>query len=97
MTEALDRTSKILLIVEGAKTEKVLFEQFYKLYAVDLEKKVLSFNTNIYSFHNYLKKNYAQPTTPETIDYENVDLYLAMKDYLAVDDEFDAKDFNDIF
>ena len=73
--------SKILLLVEGEKREKQLFDHFYKLYRERNVKikpvEIVSFNTEIYSFYNELKKL----DHNDRIDYGSIDLPLFLNEY----------------
>ncbi len=44
----MDKTSKILVLVEGAKTDLRLMEHLLHIYGIDNSHKVVSYNTNIY-------------------------------------------------
>jgi len=75
--------SKILLLVEGEKTEKELFQRLYQLYEEDnLEIEIISYKTNIYAFYNGLKKRFKTDT--EKIEYKAVDLALLLNDHLKL-------------
>lgn len=51
-------SKKILLIVEGAKTEPKLFKRIEKLLNLNNEVfEIISFNTNIYSLYKIMKNN----------------------------------------
>lgn len=44
----MDKTSKILVLVEGAKTDLRLMEHLLHIYGIDNSHEVVSYNTNIY-------------------------------------------------
>lgn len=87
--------SNILLIVEGVKTEKELFEKFYELYSKK-NIEIISYGTNIYNMYNKMKKSYLSPVNPEKVDFESLDLMLFLNEYLDLQEELDEKDFTDI-
>lgn len=46
--------SKILIIVEGAKTDLRLMQHLLNVYGIDKRHKIISFNTNIYTLYNLM-------------------------------------------
>lgn len=48
----MDKMSKILVLVEGAKTDFHLMEHLLHIYGIDSNHKVVSYNTNIYVLYN---------------------------------------------
>lgn len=44
----MDKTSKILVLVEGARTDLRLMEHLLHIYGIDNSHEVVSYNTNIY-------------------------------------------------
>ena len=46
--------SKILIIVEGAKTDLRLMQHLLNVYGIDKRHKIVSFNTNIYTLYNLM-------------------------------------------
>lgn len=66
--------NKILLLVEGAKTEPQLFKRIYELYGVD-NIEIVSFCTNIYALYDDLKKEYSQ-SKDEEIPFDIIDIPL---------------------
>lgn len=44
----MDKTSKILVLVEGAKTDLRLMEHLLHMYGIDKRHEMVSYNTNIY-------------------------------------------------
>jgi hypothetical protein len=76
--------SKILLIVEGQKTERELFKHFYRLYNQP-NVEIVAYRTNIYSFYNRLKRDFAEQDGK--IDYDLIDLPLFLNDYLKLGEE----------
>ena len=74
--------SKILLLVEGEKTEKALLQQFYKLYG-ESRIEIVSYKTNIYAFYNDLKTKYDSGQNG-MITYDTIDLTLLLNDHLKL-------------
>lgn len=56
------KKSKILVLVEGAKTDLRLMEHLLHIYGIDGNHQVVSYNTNIYVLYNEMFKN-CDPTT----------------------------------
>lgn len=54
----MNKNSKVLLIVEGAKTEKMLLNQLFKVYGIKvLDKQIYAYTTNIYDLYNRVFKD----------------------------------------
>lgn len=87
--------SKILLLVEGEKVEKDLFQHFYNLYGIE-NVEIVAYKTHIYAFYNRLKNDYAN--AEGDIDFEFIDLPLFLNDYLKLGEEdiLNEADFRDI-
>lgn len=64
--------SKILIIVEGAKTDFNLMNRVLKLYGISDTHQVVSYNTNIYTLYNQLPDEYDR--------YEDFDLLQLIKE-----------------
>ena len=60
----MDETSKILILVEGAKTDLRLMERLLHMYGIDVSHEVVSYNTNIYTLY---KEMFADGD-PDSID-----------------------------
>lgn len=59
-----DTTSKILVLVEGAKTDVALMEKLFKIYQFTTKYQIVSYCTNIYTlYHEMFEEN-----DPESID-----------------------------
>ena len=76
--------SKILLLVEGEKVEKELFEHFYSLYGFE-NVEIIAYKSNVYAFYHRLKKDFS--TKEGKIEYDFIDLPLFLNDYLNLDGE----------
>lgn len=50
----MDKTSQILVLVEGAKTDLRLFNHLLHIYGIDSKHEVVSYNTNIYVLYNQM-------------------------------------------
>lgn len=89
------KRSKILLLVEGEKAEKELFEHFYRLYGID-HMEIVAYKTHIYAFYNRLKRDYADEEG--NIDFEFIDIPLFLNEYLNLKGErlLNEADFTDI-
>lgn len=87
--------SKILLLVEGEKVEKDLFQHLYSLYGID-NIEIIAYKTNIYAFYNRLKKDY--PDSDGDIEFEFIDIPLFLNEYFDLDEEnlLNEADFSDI-
>ncbi|MHB8126757.1 MAG: hypothetical protein ACYDEJ_14185 [Desulfitobacteriaceae bacterium] len=48
----MDKTSKILILVEGAKTDLRLMKHLLHIYGIDNNHEVVSYDTNIYVLYN---------------------------------------------
>ncbi len=64
--------SKILVIVEGAKTDFNLMKRLINIYGISENHQIVSYNTNIYTLYNQLPDNYD--------DYDNIDLLQLLKE-----------------
>ena len=64
--------SKILVIVEGAKTDFNLMKRLLNIYGISENHQIVSYNTNIYTLYNQLPDNYD--------DYDNIDLLQLLKE-----------------
>lgn len=53
----MDKTSKILVLVEGAKTDLRLMEHLLHIYGIDKSHEVVSYNTNIYVLYQEMFAN----------------------------------------
>lgn len=49
---------KILILVEGSKTEPRLFNRLFDIYDLSDEFEIISFGTNIYELYNHMSKKY---------------------------------------
>lgn len=87
--------SKVLLLVEGEKVEKELFQHFYKLYGL-ANIEIVAYKTHIYAFYNRLKNDY--PDDKGNIDFEFIDIPLFLNDYLNLSEKdlLNESDFSDI-
>ena len=56
--------AKILVIVEGAKTDVTLMNHLFSVYGIDKKHEIVSYNTNIYALYNKMFKD----NSPETFD-----------------------------
>lgn len=63
---------KILVIVEGAKTDFNLMKRIFKIYGISDDHQVISYDTNIYTLYNQL------PDDEE--EYEDIDLQQLLKE-----------------
>jgi hypothetical protein len=59
-----NKKSKILILVEGARTDLRLMEHLLKIYGIDRKHEVVSYNTNIYTLYNEMFKD----NEPATMD-----------------------------
>lgn len=64
--------SKILVIVEGAKTDFNLMNRLLNVYGISETHQVVSYNTNIYTLYNQLPDDYDE--------YDNIDLLQLLKE-----------------
>lgn len=56
--------AKILVLVEGAKTDVKLLKHLLSVYGIDQSHQIISYNTNIYSLYNLMFRN----TNPDDVD-----------------------------
>lgn len=56
--------AKILVLVEGAKTDLKLLKHLLKVYGIDQSHQIISYNTNIYAMYNQMFRN----STPDDVD-----------------------------
>ena len=56
--------AKILVLVEGAKTDVKLLKHLLSVYGSDQSHQIISYNTNIYSLYNLMFRN----TNPDDVD-----------------------------
>lgn len=52
------RRSKILLLVEGAKTDSRLMEHLLSVYGIDISHEIVPYNTNIYVLYNEMFRDH---------------------------------------
>lgn len=64
--------SKILVIVEGAKTDFNLMTRLLSVYGISETHQIVSYNTNIYTLYNQLPDSYDE--------YDNIDLLQILKE-----------------
>lgn len=74
------KKAKVLILVEGEKTEQQLFAHFFNLYG-EKDVEIISFKTNLYVFYHHLLKNYS---VDDKIDYDAIDLPLFICEYLKL-------------
>jgi hypothetical protein len=48
----MDNKRKMLILVEGQKTDKALMKKLLELYNIDMRREIVSYNTNIYTLYN---------------------------------------------
>ena len=60
----MNNKKKILLLVEGAKTDVRLMEHLLEIYKIDVKHEIVSYNTNIYTLY----KEMFEKNNPEDID-----------------------------
>jgi len=65
------KRSKILVVVEGARTDIRLMEHLLNIYGIDEKYEIVSYNTNIYALYN---------ETFREDDPENIDILQLMKE-----------------
>ena len=63
---------KILVIVEGAKTDFNLMKRLLKIYGISDNHQIVSYDTNIYTLYNQLPENEEE--------YEDIDLQQILKE-----------------
>lgn len=59
-----NKKAKILVLVEGAKTEVVLFNHLLNVYNIDSKHEIVSYHTNIYVLYDRMFKD----DDPDTLD-----------------------------
>lgn len=70
----MNKNSKILLIVEGEKTEKQLLNQLFKVYGIKvLDKQIYAYTTNIYDLYDRVFKDSLD-------ELDDLDFLLALKE-----------------
>ena len=70
----MNKNSKILLIVEGEKTEKQLMHRMCKEYGIDiLDNQIYCYTTNIYDLYDRIFKDSLD-------EIEDLDFLLALKE-----------------
>ncbi len=67
-----EEKTKILVIVEGAKTDVRLMEHLLNVYEIDEKHEIVSYNTNIYSLYKEMFRE---------VDPENIDILQLMKEH----------------
>ena len=63
-----ENKAKVLLIVEGAKTDKKLMKKLFDIYGISATHSIVSYNTNIYTLY----KKMFEDNAPEDMDIQNV-------------------------
>lgn len=64
--------SKILVIVEGAKTDFNLMKRLLSVYGISETHQIVSYNTNIYTLYSQLPDSYDE--------YDDIDLLQLLKE-----------------
>ncbi len=59
-----DNKAKVLVLVEGEKTDVKLMRHLFEIYGIDKKHQIVSYNTNIYVLYNKMFRD----TDPETVD-----------------------------
>lgn len=100
----MDKTSKILVLVEGAKTDLRLMKHLLHIYGIDNSHEVVSYDTNIYVLYNdmfsegdpssidilqLLKERERDPVKKEIFDARYSDILLVF-DLEPQDTQFSA-------
>lgn len=90
----MSQKTKILLLVEGEKTEQELFLHLYKVYGIE-DVDIISYKTHVYAFYHRLLNDYS---IDGVIDFDYIDIPLFLNDYLGLDGEelLNESDFRDI-
>lgn len=83
----MSKQKKMLLIVEGEKADKKLFEKLLQEYELDLEYQLYSYKTNIYELYHRLFQN--------DEDWDTLDLLLTLKEK-DKDNHILNEDYSDI-
>lgn len=60
----MDNKSKILVLVEGEKTDYKLMQHLLSVYGIDSNHEIVSYNTNIYTLYNEMFKD----DNPDALD-----------------------------
>ena len=60
----MDNKSKILVLVEGEKTDCKLMQHLLSIYGIDSNHEIVSYNTNIYTLYNEMFKD----DNPDSLD-----------------------------
>lgn len=60
----MDKIPKILLLVEGAKTDVKLMKHLLEVYGINKNHEIVSYNTNIYTLY----KEMFEDNPPESVD-----------------------------
>lgn len=80
-----EERTKILVIVEGAKTDVRLMEHLLSIYGIDEKHQIVSYNTNIYSLYNEMFRE---------VDPENIDILQLMKEH---ENDLSKKEIFDVY
>ncbi|MER1987793.1 MAG: hypothetical protein ABS948_18100 [Solibacillus sp.] len=90
----MSQKTKILLLVEGEKTEKELFSHLYEIYGIN-DVEIISYKTHIYAFYHRLFNDYS---VDGVIDFDFIDIPLFLNDYFSLEGEeiLNESDFRDI-
>lgn len=59
-----DNKAKVLVLVEGEKTDVKLMQHLFEIYGIDKKHQIVSYNTNIYVLYNKMFRD----TDPESVD-----------------------------
>ena len=59
-----DNKAKVLVLVEGEKTDVKLMQHLFEIYGIDKNHQIVSYNTNIYVLYNKMFRD----TDPESVD-----------------------------
>ena len=60
----MDNKSKILVLVEGEKTDHKLMQHLLSIYGIDSNHEIVSYNTNIYTLYNEMFRD----DNPDSLD-----------------------------
>ena len=78
-----DGKSKILVLVEGAKTDVKLMQKLFEVYGISERYEILSYNTNIYTLYREMFSD-GDPSSIDTLqNLRNTSVMQRRKSYLT--------------
>ena len=79
-----DGKSKILVLVEGAKTDVKLMQKLFEVYGISERYEILSYNTNIYTLYREMFSDGDPSSIDTSRTSRNTSVMQRRKSYLTI-------------